>query len=379
MSIRLAYPIVFAAALGAAGCNNHGIGTTDFVSAPPGGQGAGSQGGDTANGGAGAGTPATGAGGAGGSGGGTTTTPRTVEETDLYRLEGNRLYYLNGYRGLMVFDVTNVDQPKLLGRSPIFGSPVDMIVQQRHRHRRRRRLVRHAWTTARRSTARSCAASTPPTRRTSRSLGEAKLGGWVRDDRVVGDVLYAVSEDYGWELRLGLTAGGVGTSSTQSRGDRLVGELRQQRRSRPVGHADVRRLQRRLQRHAQLDPARARRAGADQHEHDQTELRVPRHLRSGRRDRRSAASIVVNGQRAGLGRRQRPLEPRLRRRQDGARHRLQPLRRRQRHERLRPRHRRLHATPTRRCSSRELTIPSTGWSVAARFDSGRLYLSPDSY
>ena len=29
-------------------------------------------------------------------------------------------------------------------------------------------------------------------------LGEAKLGGWVRDDRVVGDVIYAVSEDYGW-------------------------------------------------------------------------------------------------------------------------------------------------------------------------------------
>src|SRR5262249_19006273 len=31
-----------------------------------------------------------------------------------------------------------------------------------------------------------------------RILGEAKLGGWVRDTRVVGDVLYAVSEDYGW-------------------------------------------------------------------------------------------------------------------------------------------------------------------------------------
>ena len=29
-------------------------------------------------------------------------------------------------------------------------------------------------------------------------LGEAKLGGWVQDDRVVGNVIYAVSEDYGW-------------------------------------------------------------------------------------------------------------------------------------------------------------------------------------
>jgi len=43
---------------------------------------------------------------------GTASTPRRVEETDLYRLEGDRLYYLNGYRGLMVFDVSNADQPK---------------------------------------------------------------------------------------------------------------------------------------------------------------------------------------------------------------------------------------------------------------------------
>ena len=61
---------------------------------------------------------------------GTTTTPtRTVEETDLYRLEGDRLYYLNSYRGLMVFDVSNVDSPKLLGRSPIYGDPIEMIVR----------------------------------------------------------------------------------------------------------------------------------------------------------------------------------------------------------------------------------------------------------
>src|SRR3954447_16959697 len=39
--------------------------------------------------------------------------PRKVEETDLYRVEGDRLYYLNGYRGLMVFDISNIDHPKL--------------------------------------------------------------------------------------------------------------------------------------------------------------------------------------------------------------------------------------------------------------------------
>src|SRR5258708_29690903 len=29
--------------------------------------------------------------------------------------------------------------------------------------------------------------------------------------------------------------------------------------------------------------------------------------------------------------------------------------------------------------SSELDIPSPGWSIAARFDSGRMYLSPDGY
>src|SRR5207237_953514 len=56
------------------------------------------------------------------------TTP-TVNETDLYRVDGDRLYYLNSYRGLMVFDITNVSDPKLLGRSPVFGTPVEMYVE----------------------------------------------------------------------------------------------------------------------------------------------------------------------------------------------------------------------------------------------------------
>jgi hypothetical protein len=52
-------------------------------------------------------------------------------------------------------------------------------------------------------------------------LGEAKLGGWVRDTRVVGDVLYAVSEDYGWSYGWGVDAvpvGGAAGSGTVSSG-----------------------------------------------------------------------------------------------------------------------------------------------------------------
>jgi hypothetical protein len=145
-------------------------------------------------------------------------TTRKVEETDLYRLEGNRLYYLNGYRGLMVFDVTNPDQPTLLGRSPIFGQPVDMIVRNGVAV-----VVIGDWfgtmedgTPFHGSIVRGLDATDP---RNIRVLGEAKLGGWVRDDRVVGDVIYAVSEDYGWgygwgDVGVGAAGDVAGTSTT---------------------------------------------------------------------------------------------------------------------------------------------------------------------
>jgi hypothetical protein len=182
-------------------CSKSVTGQSSFVSAPPGGQSGGNNrgaGGGTAAGGdtgaPGAQTPpANGNGGAGGGGG----TPRTVQETDLYRLDGNRLYYLNSYRGLMVFDVTDVDHPNLLGRSAIYGDPVDMVVNNGIAI-----VVVGDWygrmddgTPFHGSIVRGLDATDPTN---IKVLGEAKLGGWVRDDRVVGNVLYAVSVDYGW-------------------------------------------------------------------------------------------------------------------------------------------------------------------------------------
>jgi hypothetical protein len=205
----LAILAVSAAWASLAGCGSdadRSIGQTSFESAPPiaTGRGLGDAEGDAA--GAPIGAPPTAAG-----------APRAVEETDLYRLEGNRLYYLNTYRGLMVFDVTAPDRPRLLGRSPIFGYPVDMIVRDGVAI-----VVIGDWfgrmddgTPFHGSIVRGLDASDPAN---IRVLGEAKLGGWVRDDRVVGDVIYAVSEDYGWSYDWGEDAadgaGGVVTPSS---------------------------------------------------------------------------------------------------------------------------------------------------------------------
>jgi hypothetical protein len=189
------------------GCNRGGppAGEGEFFSAPPAGNTQlGAPPSDAAEG--------AGGGGSGGGGGNmAAATPRTVEETDLYRLEGNRLYYLNSYRGFMVFDVSDVDHPRLLGRSPIFGYPVDMIVRNGVAT-----VVVGDWfgqlddgTPFHGSIVRGLDANDPTH---IKVLGEAKLGGWVRDDRVVGDVIYAVSEDWGWSYGWW---DGVSTTSNQ--------------------------------------------------------------------------------------------------------------------------------------------------------------------
>jgi hypothetical protein len=205
-SLRATLPFLFAAA-GVAGCHSGGtghpvVGQTSFVSAPPLGQASSPR---SPQAGAASGVGATtGADTASSSG----TTTRTVEETDLYRLEGDRLYYLNGYRGLMVFDVSDVDHPALIGRSPIYGSPVDMIVRNGVAI-----VVVADWygqmdngTPFHGSIVRGLDATDPAN---IKVLGEAKLGGWVADDRVVGDVIYAVSEDYGWTYGWDAPAGGT--------------------------------------------------------------------------------------------------------------------------------------------------------------------------
>jgi hypothetical protein len=210
-SVRLAFLATTAAAIFAGACSSsssgggvttpdqRGQGQSSFVSAPMPGQSKGTSfgaGGSSSSGGA-----ASADAGAAPANAGTSTGTRTVEETDLYRLEGDRLYYLNAYRGLMVFDVSNVDSPKLLGRAPIYGSPVEMLVRGGVAT-----VVVADWYGAladgspfHGSIVRGFDATDPTN---IRALGDAKLGGWVRDLRVVGDVLYAVSEQYdetyGW-------------------------------------------------------------------------------------------------------------------------------------------------------------------------------------
>ena len=54
---------------------------------------------------------------------------RAVEEGDIYRLaQDGQLLNLNYFRGLQVIDFQNIDEPEIIGRFPVTGTPVEMYV-----------------------------------------------------------------------------------------------------------------------------------------------------------------------------------------------------------------------------------------------------------
>jgi len=52
----------------------------------------------------------------------------TVQEADIYRIDNDRLFYFNTYRGLIIYDLTDPKNPKQLSRLPVYGYPVEMFV-----------------------------------------------------------------------------------------------------------------------------------------------------------------------------------------------------------------------------------------------------------
>ncbi len=56
------------------------------------------------------------------------TTPRTVAESDIWKVDGNRLYFFNDLRGLQVFDLAKPAAPALLGTLRLPGSGEQMYL-----------------------------------------------------------------------------------------------------------------------------------------------------------------------------------------------------------------------------------------------------------
>ena len=52
----------------------------------------------------------------------------SVEEADIYKLSGTHLYYLNTYRGFLIYDIRDPKRPAAVSRLPVYGYPVEMFV-----------------------------------------------------------------------------------------------------------------------------------------------------------------------------------------------------------------------------------------------------------
>jgi hypothetical protein len=121
---QLGHLLALGVALGAVvscdgGSKNRQPGQTDFTTLDNGG-GLASVGGDRA------GTAAPGAANSAAAPSGRTG---TVQEADIYRLVGTRLYYFNTFRGFIVYDVTDAANPTMVSRLPVYGYPVEMFVE----------------------------------------------------------------------------------------------------------------------------------------------------------------------------------------------------------------------------------------------------------
>ncbi len=178
------------------GTGNYPTGQTEFVSGSP-------TGGDVLSPGRGEEDAGNGAGGAGaptGDGGGGQA--RTVEEADVVRLDGDTLYVLNQYRGLQIVDLTDRHHPRLLGSAPVRGYPVEMYIRDGRAYVITSNYydVFYAETDAAVQTFRGSLIVIVDVANPAAPaiLGRIPVEGNITDTRIVGDVLYAVSNRYAW-------------------------------------------------------------------------------------------------------------------------------------------------------------------------------------
>ena len=123
---------------------------------------------------------------------------REVVEADIFKLDGDHLYVMNAYRGLLILDVTDPDAPHALGRLPFQATPVDMYVRDGRAY-----IVMSDYFSywqfdpdadplgfhGSQVLIVDVSDPTAPV-----ALGSFPLEGEVTDTRMVGDVLYAVSK-----------------------------------------------------------------------------------------------------------------------------------------------------------------------------------------
>ncbi len=123
----------------------------------------------------------------GGEGGG-----REVVESDIWRLEGDRMYFFNQYRGLQIIDLTDVNQPQLLGEMELPAAGEQMYLVD----------AAHAVLLARNSCsywsgdAESRLVVVDVSDSNPTEVASVPVKGHIQESRLVGTALYVTSQVY---------------------------------------------------------------------------------------------------------------------------------------------------------------------------------------
>lgn len=121
-------------------------------------------------------------------GAGASDTVRQVVESDIWQIDGERLYFFNQYRGLQIVDVSDSGMPQILGEVSLPASGEQMYVMGGH----------HAVLLARDG----CNSSSnhvvivDVTNSVPTIVQSLPVAGWIQESRMVGTALYVASQNY---------------------------------------------------------------------------------------------------------------------------------------------------------------------------------------
>jgi len=123
-----------------------------------------------------------------------TTPQRTVAESDIWRLHGERLYFFNHQRGLQIVDVSRTDAPALLATFPLPGSGEQMyLLDDRHVVLlARAQPCDDSWG----QNARSAVVIIDVHADAPREIARIPIEGRILESRLVGSALYVASDTW---------------------------------------------------------------------------------------------------------------------------------------------------------------------------------------
>jgi uncharacterized secreted protein with C-terminal beta-propeller domain len=133
--------------------------------------------------------------------------PREVEEADIVKLVGDTYFILNPYRGLIIVDVSNPDEPDILGRAKVYGEPVEMyivgdyaylVVQASYQYWFDIYLLENVRQVCGFHIGSQIVVVDISDLSAPEVVDKLSIPGYVQDTRRVGEVIYAASNDYMW-------------------------------------------------------------------------------------------------------------------------------------------------------------------------------------